>query len=417
MPRLLILTQYFPPEMGAPQARLSELAERLVDHEWDVEVLTALPNYPTGAVFAGYDPRRPTRERIGRIPTVRVPLYTAQSGFIRRLRSYFSFVASACRWGPSLCQRPDLVWVESPPLFIGLAAWWLARRSRCPYVFNVSDLWPESAVRMGVVRPGVATWLLTRFEERLYRRAAGVTGQSADIIASVRRRVPSVPTEVITNGVDPSRFDLPTGDDPEVREVLGPEPGPIFLYAGLLGLAQGLDQVLDLAGSLPAEAPCRFVLVGDGPERARLAARIAAEGLSRVRLAPAQPRERIPQLLAAADMALVTLGMTIPGAVPSKIYEAMAARRPILLVADGEAARRVEDAGAGLTVPPGDAAGLRAACLRLASDAAERARLGQAGRHAAETLYHRDRIAERLDAFLRRFVPAAPRVPEAVAAP
>lgn len=403
MPRLCILTQYFPPEMGAPQARLSELATRLAARGWQVEVLTALPNYPTGKLFEGYSPGKPVIESVGSTRTVRVPLYTARSGFVRRLRCYFSFARSACRHGPRLCERPDLLLVESPPLFIVLAAWYLAWRWRCPYVFNVSDLWPESALRMGIVRPGLAAWLAGRLERAAYRRAAGVTGQSCEIVDAVRRAAPHVPLEVITNGVDPQRFGPSAYDEDAARQV-GSGHGPVFIFAGLLGLAQGLDQVLDLARDLPEDVACSFVLVGDGPERQRLEQRVREENLRRVRIMPAQPRDRIPALLAASDVALVSLGVSIPGAVPSKIYEAMASRLPILLVADGEAARRVESAQCGLVVPPGNAAALADACRRLATDADLRRRLGNAGRRAAETQYDRDTIAERLDRFLRQLI-------------
>ncbi len=400
MSRLLILTQYFPPEMGAPQVRLSELGERLIDLGWQVEALTALPNYPTGSVFAGYPRWRTTVESVGRIRTVRVPLLPAKSGLARRLLCYFSFVASAVLLGPRHCARPGLLYVESPPLFIGLAARRLARRWRCPYVLNVSDLWPAGAIQAGIVKPSAATRLAENLELSLYRGAAGVTGQADAIVEGVRSRASGVPTAVITNGVDPARFGRNVADD-AARDLLGGEPGPVFVFAGLFGLAQGLDQVLDMARALRADEPGRFVLVGDGPERARLEARVRDEGINRVRLLPAQPRERVPALLAAADGAIITLGMTIPGAVPSKIYEAMATELPILLVADGEAARRVEEAGAGIAVPPGAAAALRDAFRRLAGDGALRARLGAAGRRAAETTYNRETIARRLDDFLR----------------
>jgi colanic acid biosynthesis glycosyl transferase WcaI len=398
--KLCILTQYFPPEMGAPQARLSELAERLIDRGWEVEALTALPNYPAGAVQSGYDPWRPVVEQVGRVRTARVPLYPASRGFARRLGCYFSFAGSASLLGPRLCARPDLLWVESPPLFTGLAAMYLSRRWSVPYVLNVSDLWPEAAVRMGVIRPGLATRAAEGLERLLYRSAAAVTGQSDEIIAAVRGKAPDVPAAVITNGVDPARFDA-ANEDAGARGLLGDQPGPVFLYAGLFGLAQGLDQILDLASALPAATPGRFVLVGDGPERERLQRRITDEAITRVRLLPAQPRDKIPALLAAADAAVVTLGLEIPGSVPSKIYEAMAARLPILLVAAGEAARRVADADCGITAPPGDAAALLRAFLELAGDASLRARLGARGRLAAETTYNRALIADRLDATLR----------------
>jgi glycosyltransferase involved in cell wall biosynthesis len=384
--------------MGAPQARLSELGERLLDLGWEVETLTALPNYPTGRVFPGYPRRRPVVETVGRIRTARVPLLPSQKGIARRLACYLSFAGSAAFHGPRLCARPDVLLFESPPLFLGFAARRLARRWRCPYVMSVSDLWPRSAVEMGIVKPGLATRLAERLELSLYRNAAGVTGQSEEIVESVAARSPGTPVEVITNGVEPGRFGR---TDAAARELIGPEPGPVFLYAGLLGLAQGLDQVLDVAASLPPDVPGRCVLVGEGPKREALQARVERERIDRVRLLPAQPRERIPALLAAADVAVATLGMRLQGAVPSKIYEAMASARPLLLIAEGEAARRVERAECGLAVRPGDLDGARQAWIRLATDPELRARLGAAGRRAAVTDYDRARIAERLDRFLR----------------
>lgn len=399
--RLTILTQYFPPEMGAPQARLSELGERLIDCGWDVTALTALPNYPEGRVRPEYRPWKAVIERVGRITTARVPLVPSQRGFARRLGAYFSFAASAVLLGPRLLPRPDLLFVESPPLFIGLAAVPLASRWKVPYVFNVSDLWPESAIRMGVVKEGALTRMAASLERSLYRRAAAVTGQSDEIIDGVLRVAPGVRTQVVTNGVDPRRFGRDKADA-EARAMLGSGDGPVFLYAGLLGLAQGLDQILDASAALPRDVPARFVLVGAGPDAERLAARVAREKLDRVTILPPVARERVPALLAASDVAFVTLGMSLPGAVPSKIYEAMASELPILLVAGGEAARRVTDAGAGYAVGPGDGPAILSAVRRLAADAPERARLGKAGRRAAEELYDRDRIAERLDVFLRQ---------------
>jgi glycosyltransferase involved in cell wall biosynthesis len=269
-----------------------------------------------------------------------VPLYASQEGFARRIASYLTFAATAAGLGPRYCRRPDLIWVESPPLFIGVAARVRARRWRRPYVFNVSDRWPESAIRMGVIDRGAMASAAERFELSLYRAAAGVTGQSHEIVDSVRRRAPGVQVVLIANGVDTQRFG-----------------------------ADSLD--------------------------------------ARVRLVPPLPRARIPALLAAADVALVSLGLALTGAAPSKICEAMAARLPILLVADAEPARRVEEAERGLVSAPGDRATLRANFERLAHDSELRAQLGAAGRRAAETTYDRRRIAEQLDAFLRSRLEAA----------
>lgn len=402
--RLLVLTQYWPPEMGAPQGRLAELGECLIDLGWSVEALTALPNYPTGRIFRGYPRARPMVEMVGRIRTVRVPLLPARSGFAMRLASYATFAGSASLFGVSMVRPPDLILVESPPLFIGAAALVLSAVYRVPYVFNVSDLWPESAVRMGIVRRGLATSVAEGLEYVLYRLAGAVTGQSDGILDGVAQRAPGARRFLVTNGVDPSRFGPDCADD-TARALLGHAPGPIFIYAGLFGYAQGLDQLLDLARDLPADVPGRMVLVGDGPVREHLAVRIDREHLAdRVLLLGSQPRDRIPALLGAADIALITLGMPILGAVPSKIYEAMAASLPILLVADGEPSRRVEAAKAGLTVVPGDRASLRTAFVRLATDVGLRARLGGGGRRASEQLYDRRAIASDLDGFLRPLI-------------
>ena len=404
MPKLCILTQYWPPEMGAPQGRLSELGERLIDLGWEVEALTALPNYPTGQIFPDYQPFDPITEMIGRIRTVRVPMWPSKHGMAKRLVSYFSFVGSTLLHGQKLCHRPDVLLVESPPLFILLAAWRLARRWRCPYVMNVSDLWPESAVRMGAISKNhPATRLAERLERAGYQKAALVTGQSQEIIDGVIRAVPEVRTCIVTNGVDPNRFG-PDHADQEARDLVGSDPGPIFIFAGLMGLAQGLDQILDVAKRMPRDLPGRFVLVGDGPVKEHLEKRIAKEKINRVKLIPPQPRHRIPPLLACADAALITLGMKMPGAVPSKIYEAMAAGLPIVVVAHGEPVKRVLDAQAGLGVQPDDPTALLTTITRLINDEDLRRKLGASGRQAACTTYHRDRIAKVLSDALHNLV-------------
>ena len=408
--RILFLTQYFPPEMGAPQARISELGERLIDFGWEVEVLTALPNYPTGRIYKGYDPLKCRVEHVGRIRTVRVPIFPSKNGFVRRLASYFSFVVSSVALGKRLCHPPDILMVESPPIFIGYATWYLSWRWGCPYVLNVSDLWPDTAISMGVIKEGFATRRAADLEQKLYDRSAGVTGQAQEIVDAVAAKAPHLPVALITNGVDPGRFG-PEFLDAEAQELLGEEQGPIFIFAGLLGLAQGLDQLLDFAKCLDDQEPGRIVLIGDGPVRQHLAERIERESIRRVRLLPPQPRHRVPALLAGADVAVISLSTSIPGSVPSKIYEAMASALPILMIAEGEASRRVSDARCGICVRPGDLEGAVSAFRRLAAEAQLRAQLGQSGRIAAETQYNRNRIASQLDQFLKGLIVNAAKPP------
>lgn len=399
MPCLLLLTQFFPPEIGAAQTRLFELGQELSGLGWKVEVLTALPNYPTGRIFEGYDPRNPVKEAVGRLSVVRVPLRPAQSGFVNRLLCYFSFVRSAVRWGPVLCAKPDVVFVESPPLFLGHAGIRLSRQWGVPMVFNVSDLWPESAKYMGVVKNRLVLASAEALELSYYRRAALVTGTSNEIVESVQRRCPSTDAEVITNGVDVDRFGPQFADD-EARSLLGAQDRVTFTYAGVMGMAQGLDVVLDVAAAVRDMTHVQFVLVGDGADRESLLRRIEVENLRNVRLLRALPKERIPALLAVSHVGLLVLKFSIPGAVPSKIYEAMASGLPILFAGGGEGARRVLDARAGLVVPYEDVRGLEEAVRRLASTPELRQELGRAGRCAAEKLYNRKDIASRLHQLL-----------------
>ncbi len=394
--RFGLLTQYYPPELGAPQARLSELAARLVARGHEVVVLTAMPNYPGGEIYPGYGGLVRWEEQTG-VRILRSFIYPSQSlGLVKRMASYLSFVSSSLVAGSLLLPRLDFLMTESPPLFLGISGFLLSRLKGARWIFNVSDLWPESAVRLGVVGEGRALRLAQRLEAFCYQKAWLVTGQSRGIVEDIRRRFPAVPTYHLSNGVDTQLFrpDLEVG---EGRCGLG-EPGEcIALYAGLHGLAQGLEQLLEAAARLRDLERFRIVLVGDGPEKRRLVQRARELELANVRFLDPRPREEMPRLLASADAAIACLKETLPGAVPSKIYEAMAAGRPLLLVAGGEPAEIVRGAGAGPIVDPGDVEGLARACRELAASPALRSGLGAAGRKLAESDYDRRRI---LDAFL-----------------
>ncbi len=391
--RLTILTQYYPPEMGAPQVRLSEIARHFVARGHEVTVLTAMPNYPTGRVFAGYGRWLHLEERDG-VRIVRTWIHpTRDARLAPRLTSYLSFAASSALVGAAL-GRSDFLMVESPPLFLGLSGMWLAAARRTRLIFNVSDLWPESAARLGVVGEGSAAYKAASIlEGACYRRAWLVTGQSRGILASIGERFPAVPTRLLTNGVDTRRFGRAAASA-EARRQLDPDGGRfVVLYAGLHGLAQGLGQLLDAALRLRSDPRFRFVLVGDGAEIGALVAQAADQGLSNVVFRAAVPSAEIPALLASADALVVPLVGDLPGAVPSKLYEAMASERPVLLVACGEPAAILEDAAAGWVRSPGDVAGIVSALEEIAAGGPEaEARVARA-RGVVERHYDRATIA------------------------
>jgi glycosyltransferase involved in cell wall biosynthesis len=413
--RVTILTQYYPPEIGAPQARLSELASALVRRGHDVTVLTAMPSYPVGKIYPGYGGLL-QRERRDGVQVIRTTVFpTQRADFLGRLANYFSFAFSAGIMGTFLLRRSEYLIVESPPLFLGVTGLWLSWRTRAAMVFNVSDLWPETAVRLGVVRAGslghrLAAWL----EGLCYRHAAVVSGQTKTIVDSIAERFPKCRTYHFSNGVNTRAFH-PERRTAAARATLaaGEADACVALYAGLHGLAQGLDQVLDAAETLRADPKLRLVLVGDGPAKEKLVQQAQARGLSNVRFLAPLPSDQVPPLVAAADILVVPLATHIPGATPSKLYEAMASGRPVVLVAGGEPAAFVREHRVGIVVAPGDGPGLVEALRTLRADAALRQELGANGRRTAERLFDKVDIDNAFIEYLednQRTAPAARRV-------
>ena len=397
--KIVLLTQYYPPEMGAAPNRLSDLAKDLTNLGHSVTVLTAMPNYPTGRYYPAYGGlfRREIRNGASVIRTLIYP--TKSAGLVQRLLCYFSFVFSSLALGGWLIGNPNYLITESPPLFLGISGFLLSRWKRARWIFNVSDLWPESAVSIGVLKPGLALSLAERLEAFFYRRAWLITGQSSGIVQSIRDRFPGAPTLLLSNGVDTQRF-RPDCCTRETRALLGSDSHCVVLYAGLHGLAQGLEQIIEAAAQLKDEPTIKFVLIGDGPVKQELMREAACKGTTNVTFLDPLPREQMPALVAAADIVVVPLKMHIPGAVPSKLYEAMSAGRALVLVASGEPAAIVSVNRAGVVVEPGDIKALADTLRELARDPVLRERLGTRARQVALEKYDRSLAVARFARYL-----------------
>jgi colanic acid biosynthesis glycosyl transferase WcaI len=397
--KIIFLTQYYPPEMGAAQARLSELAARFIERGHEVLVLTSMPNYPQGRIYSGYGGLL-RREVYDGISVIRTYIYPSKSiGKVRRLANYFSFVMSSLIFGAILLPSADYLLVESPPLFLGISGYVLSRLKRARWIFNVSDLWPESAVHLGIVREGALLRVASAIEAFCYRKAWLVTGQSNEILENIRRRFTHVPVYHLSGGVDTTVFG-PGHRTPDTRTELANGHTCIAIYAGLHGIAQGLDQVLDAAARLQDLRKFGIVLVGDGPEKERLVAQARDLGLTNVRFLDAYSRKVMPEVMASADIALVPLKLRLPGAVPSKLYEAMGAGLPVVLIAEGEAAEIVHEMDCGVVVAPGDVDALASTLRGLVENVDKRRDMGIRGRNAAVARFDRDRIADMFIDFL-----------------
>ena len=398
-----MLTHYFPPEVGAPQARLFELARRLVALGVSVTVVTGFPNYPTGVVAEGYRGRLGMREQMEGVRVLRTWVFaTPNRGFAKRLLNHFSFAMSSVfamrRSGPA-----DVIFVESPPLAIGLAALAYSWIKRAPFIFNVSDIWPQSAIEMGALRNRAAIWVAERFEQLLYRRARAISVVTPGIVEKLTARgVPRDKLHLLTNGVDTDLFSPGAADDDLARH-LGIADRKVFLYAGTHGLAQGLDVVLE-AAKVTRDPAVLYVLAGEGADKDALQATARAESISNVVFLPNQPRDVMPRLLNLAYATVITLRRldVFRAAVPSKMFEAMASEVPIVLAVWGEAARMVDDAGCGVVVPPEDPPALAEAVEALASDPARATELGRAGRRYAIENFDRKKVARQFAELLQQ---------------
>jgi glycosyltransferase involved in cell wall biosynthesis len=374
--RTLVVTHYFPPETGAPQARLSELAATWAGDGDRVTVLTGMPNHPTGVLPPEYRRAIRRRERRDGYRVLRTWLYaTPNEGVARKTLGHLSFMASSVLLGGLAAGPADTVVVSSPTFFSIGSAWLLARLKRARFVVEIRDLWPAIFVELGVLTNRRVIRLLERLELAAYAAADQVVVVSEGFRDNlIERGVPAGKVHTIRNGVDLTRFDPGTPADPAVRARLGAGPGDcLVLYLGTHGISQGLPAVAD---------------------EHRLATRVAELGLDNVTLAPSVPSAEVPALLAAADVCLVPLRQVPLFAtfIPSKMFEFLAAGKPVIGSMTGEAAQILAGAG-GTVVPPEDSQALAAAIRALAADPEQRRVMGRAGRAFVERSYDRAALA------------------------
>jgi glycosyltransferase involved in cell wall biosynthesis len=401
--RVLLVTHYFPPEIGAPQARLSEMATWWASCGDEVTVLTGMPNHPTGVVPAEYRGcLRTVEQPPAGYRVIRTWLYaTPNEGFVKKTIGHLSFMLTSVLLGGRVSGPADVVVVSSPTFFSIFAAWVLARARRVPLVVEVRDLWPAIFVELGVLTDRRLIWVLEWLERWAYRRAARVVvvsdGFRDDLI---RRGVPSAKVHTIRNGADVKRF-TPGGDPGPGRFRVGATPGEVLvLYLGAHGISQGLDTLVEAAALLRGQ-PVRVVLVGDGASRRALVAEVADRGLDNVTMLPGVPREDVPALLAAADICIVPL-RDLPlfsAFIPSKLFEFLAAGKAVIGALRGEASSILLEAGA-LVVEPGDPGALADAITALASDSGRRATMGIEGRMYVTSKFDRRALAGRYRALL-----------------
>jgi colanic acid biosynthesis glycosyl transferase WcaI len=391
---ILVLCPHFSPDVAPTGEVMTRIVTELAARGHRLHVVTALPWYQHHALEPGWDGQIVRREETtwGWISRVH-PFPTDKRNIPARALAFGGFtalatlVAGASRW------NADVVLAMSPPLTLGVAGWTVARMRRVPFVFNIQDVFPDVAIELGHLKGrrviSAARWL----ERTTYRRADAVTVLSDDLAENVRAKVAatgSAPVDaagrvhVIPNFVD-STWIRPAPVENAYREEFGLAGKRVVMYAGNVGLSQSLDLLVAAAVDLADEPDVVFVVNGGGAARHELERR--ARGLDNVRFVDMQPKARLPEVLAAADVHLVPLRRGLAASsVPSKLYSILAAGRPIVASIDTgtEVAHTLDRAGAGLAVAPDEPEAFTKAIRRLLDDPAERASMGAAGRRFVE---------------------------------
>lgn len=406
--RIAYLCHYFLPEPAAPAARVHELSRAWVREGQRVTVLTGFPNFPTGVIPGAYRGRWQATESLDGIRVLRSWVYALPNRAVgERGLNHLSFMASSLVFALPRLGPIDVVIASSPTLFSALSGWALARLHRVPFVLEVRDLWPDAFVDLGVMREGASVRMLRGLARFLYRQAAQivvVTERFADQLR--QQQVPPHKLSVIPNGADLRLF-RPGADGAGPRRRLGiPDDAFVAAYVGNHGRAQGLDVLLDAAARQPGVL---YLLVGDGAESRHLEREKARRGRVNVRILPSVPKEQVPGLYAAADVCLVPLrdAPVLETFLPSKMFEIMAAARPMVAAVRGEARDLLDRSGGALVVDPGDAPALAAAVERLRLDPVLRDRLGKHGRQFVQAHFDRDVLAHRYLDLLRTVVERA----------
>ena len=389
--------------MGAPAARAFELARHWAEAGHDVSVLTGFPNHPTGVVPAEWRSRlrRLTyHENVGGVDVFRTWLWPLPNRKAHeRMRNYASFCFSAAMRGMAL-PRPDVIIASSPQLLVGLSGWSIAFVRQLPLIFEVRDLWPESLTAVGVGdENSLLHQALAAVANFLYRRSDLIVVVTPAFKEHLIQhwQVPAQKISIVENGVETDLFaPASSAANAALRHELGANGKFLVCYIGTMGMAHGLETLLDAAAELQRRnSNALFLLVGEGAEKERIKAMARSRGLANVRFLDQQPRETIPAFISASDACLVLLKKTdvFKTVIPTKMLEFMSCARPVILGVDGQARQIIEEAGAGIVIEPENSEALVNAISRLSADRELGTRLGQKGREYIVQYFSRGRTA------------------------
>ncbi len=396
--KILYLSQYFHPEVGATQNRAYDMAYFLSRRGHRVTILSEFPNHPSGILPKCYRYKLWEREKLDGFRVVRTWVFaTPRKTAIKRLLFYFSYMVSAAVAGLFIPGRPDVVYATSPPLFVGVAGLFLSRAKQAPFVLEVRDLWPESAVALGELTNRRFIRWSGWLEELFYRKAEKIVVVTEGIYNRLLERgIPKQKLILIKNGSNTEIFSF---RGQAFKKKLGLDGKFVVGYAGIFGLAQGMEFLCRVAEELKNEPDVHFLFVGEGPKKEEILRLKDERNLRNLTVLKEVPRRKIPEIISSFDVSLVPLrkNRLFEGALPSKMFDSMACERPVLLSVAGEAKRVLGQAQAGLFVEPENLEQMVQSILELKSNSEKRRQLGKNGRRFVEENFSRKKLALKLE--------------------
>jgi len=406
---ILYLSQYFPPEVGATQTRAYEMAAGLVRAGHRVTMIAEVPNHPSGIIPPEYRRKFYEHSSLDGIEVLRVWVKASPvKTFRHRMAFYLSYMLMAIFAGLFLAHKKyEMIYATSPPLFVGAAGLALSYLRRIPFVFEVRDLWPESAVVMGELQNPRAVKWATKLAEACYRRAQQIVVATGGIHRRLLERgLPANKLTFIPNGANINIFQPRPEVGKQRRAELRLNGKFVVLYAGILGVAQGMETLVEAASLLADDRDIHFLFIGEGPKKIdtlNLKEKLKLHNLS---LLGEKPQKEMAGYFSAADVALVPLRQLelFNGALPSKMFEAWACACPVILSVNGEAQAVLENAQAGIHAEPEEAISIANAIRQLKNAPELRRRFGENGRRFVVANYSRERAAQKLEELLARVI-------------
>ena len=396
--KIVYVSHYFSPEIGAPSARIYEMARAWIREGHQVEVITGFPNHPQGQIYPGYECQKYAREVMDGIQVHRVWTYiTPNRGLIRRTLGHISLWISALLFATRHIENPDIVIGTSPTLFSVMAARRVALLKKVPFVMEVRDLWPGIFVDLGIIKNSIIIKILEAWELWMYRQADKIVtvtdGFKENIIG---RGIDADKIHTIPNGADLTYFH--PGEKPSsLARELNLEDKFVVLYLGAHSISQGLDTIVDVAEEVSDVEEIAFLFVGDGNKKEELMVKAKAENINNVVFHPPITKEVVPLYYNLADICLVPLRdvALFRTFIPSKMFEIMAMGKAIVASLRGEAASILGSSEGAVVTEPEDTQGIANAIKALYNDPQRRIKLGQNGRKYVEDNYSRKSLAEK----------------------